>query len=350
MAAYGWRKDRSVALGLFAEGHRFSFLQAVKLLETLHPEKDAVGEGAETSDEVARFRSAVRLDFAPTEVEAVRLPERPGEPVEMTVNFLGLAGGASGPLPAALVERIMGRVFQRDTALRDFLDVFNHRLVSMLYRARKKYRPSLTRRPPHEGPVARTLFAFTGLGTPGLRGRMGVRDRALLLYAGLLTGTPRSMVGLERMLAHYFAVPVEVLPFRGGWIWLETDQLTRIGPSGQNRVLGESAVLGRRVWMEQYAFELRIGPVGFERFRDFLPIGEAAGALAALVRYYAGDELAFRARLVLAAAEVPELRLGRADGPRLGWSTWLRTREPASDDEQVVLADRKLGGSWAPLG
>ena len=41
MASYGWRQSRSVAEGLWEEGHRFSFLQAVRLLESLYPERTA---------------------------------------------------------------------------------------------------------------------------------------------------------------------------------------------------------------------------------------------------------------------------------------------------------------------
>jgi len=47
---------------------------------------------------------------------------------------------------------------------------------------------------------------------------------------------------------------------------------------------------------------------------------------------------------VLKAGEVPECRLtSRVDGavavaPMLGWTSWLKTKEFAADDSQVVLS------------
>ena len=45
----------------------------------------------------------------------------------MTVNFLGLAG-CLGALDIPSTELVMRRTSNGDNALRDFLDIFNHRL------------------------------------------------------------------------------------------------------------------------------------------------------------------------------------------------------------------------------
>jgi type VI secretion system protein ImpH len=378
MAAFGWRKDRAVGAALFGEGHRFDFHQAVRLLEILFPGRTGVGEGTEPEREVVRFKSRVGLDFPASDVVEVRRRRgREGAPAEMVVSFLGLAG-QFGPLPQSFAELILERVGQHDFALRDFLDLFNHRLASLLYRVRKKYLPVMEQKPPDEGLMATSLFSLAGLGTPGLLGRMGVQDRALLLYTGLLVGSPHTMVGLEEMLSHYFAVEARVEPFRGGWLVLDPEQRTALGArTGCNHRLGEEALLGSRVWDQGAGFELRLGPMSLRRFLSFLPSGHAFASLVALVRFYVGEELGFSVRLVLAAAEVPELRLGpagdsrlgwsarlpaprpevprpaggdggeapllrlgRAGGGRLGWTTWLRIRAPERDDGQVVFVGR----------
>ena len=54
------------------------------------------------------------------------------------------------------------------------------------------------------------------------------------------------------------------------------------------------------------------------------PSSESSQRLAALVRAYVGDELAWEANLILKKEEVPPLKLGGSD--RLGWTTWLTTR------------------------
>ena len=89
----------------------------------------------------------------------------------MTVNIMSLAG-VLVPLPAWVSERDIERSTRGDGALADFLDLFNHRLLSLLYRAQKKYRPALDSRPPDRGRVANVLYSLIGLGTPH-----PVRDR-----------------------------------------------------------------------------------------------------------------------------------------------------------------------------
>jgi type VI secretion system protein ImpH len=254
----------------------------------------------------------------------------------MSVQFMGLAGGL-GPLPAAYTELILERAWRQDTALGDFLDIFNHRLVSLLYRVRKKHHPGLTNMPPEDDAFARHLFALLGLGTRGLRERLLVKDRAVLFYAGLLTQQPRSMTGLQAMLGDYFGVPVRGWQFCGRWRALEVDQVTTLGVSGQNQCLGHSAVLGTRVWDQYGAFELRLGPLTLQQFSAFLPIGQAFAALCELTRFYVRDAFDFTVRLLLRAAEVPTAQLSREHGSRLGWTTWLRTPAGHASDAEVCL-------------
>jgi type VI secretion system protein ImpH len=334
MAAQGWGTDTPLEELLFSEGFRFDFYQAVKLLELLSPDATPVAEGSEPDAEPVRFRSRVGLDFP---ASAIDLLERAAEgdlPPEMRINFLGLAG-VLGPLPLPMTELVVERVWHKDTAIRDFLDLFNHRLVSILARARKRYRPEVAAQPPAEGPFARTGAALLGLGTPGLAGRLAVPDRALLAYTGLLAQQPRSQIGLEILLTHYFEVPVAVRPFAGRWMRVDDEDQTAIGLTGRHQILGGGAVLGGRIWDQESGFELRLGPLHLYQFLAFLPIGRAFGALVDLVRFYSGDSLDFTVRLTLKAGEVPPCRLGW--GPRLGWSSWLKTKHFEADDSQVVV-------------
>src|SRR6185369_10791336 len=126
---YGWGKNTAVEDGLFAEGHRFDFFQAVRLLEIIHTTSGehftSPAQGADPAKEIVHFRSAVKLDFP--------VRDQPKAPAEMSVNFLGLAG-CLGALEIPSTELVLQRESHKDTALKDFLDIFNHRLVSLLYR------------------------------------------------------------------------------------------------------------------------------------------------------------------------------------------------------------------------
>lgn len=335
MATYGWRQSRAVGDALFEEGHLFGFHQAVRLLEGMYRGRTAAAEGVDPAREVVRFRSTVRFDFPASEVEEIKRPAGDA-PAEMTVNVMGLLG-AQAPLPRWVTELALERRGRGDRALADFLDLFNHRLLSLLARARKKFRPALENRAPDRGRVASVLYALLGLGMPHLRGSLGVSDRALLPFTGLMIMRPRSMAGLERVIAGYFGVGAEVVPFRGRWQTFEAADLTRIGTAGQHQLLGRDAMIGTRVWDPEASFELRLGPLSLEQFVEFLPRRLCYRAASAIVRFYAGEELGFSFRLLLRAAAVPPLRIGRKQRALLGWTTWLKSGDFTRDDDQVSL-------------
>jgi type VI secretion system protein ImpH len=408
MGPYGWGKNHSVMEWLFAEGYRFDFFQAVRLLEIIYsPEKSAQDKGVELDTEAmiarpsksgatpssavpdsekvedfVRFKSAVALNFPSSDISHVRLKEYPQDyppgdlpkrsleeiqdspsiphdetPItEMTVNLMGLAG-ALGPLDMPTTELIIERAASKDKALKDFLDIFNHRLISLLYRIRKMHRIGLEDEPPGQDKISKYLFSLIGLGTDGLMGRMMVRDRSLLHYAGLLSQQPRSIIGLERILSDYFKVEVKGQQFVGGWYDLEESQWTKIGmTSGQNNVLGEGAVVvGTRVWDRQAKIEIHLGPLTYQQFLNFIPTGWGYRSLCDLTRFYLGDTLDVNFRLILKGKEIPPPMLGMLDEPMLGWTSWLTVQharpkpahphhampsdaqKEAEDDSQVVL-------------
>lgn len=335
MATRGWGTDRPVADLLFAEGWRFDFYQAVRILEILGDGAAPVGEESDAAAEPVRFRSAVGFDFPASAVAEVAADPPDGEVPRMIVTFLGLAG-AHGPLPPPYAELIIERLKRRDTTLRDFLDIFNHRLVSLMYRVRKRRRIGLDPRQPDETPFADHLRAIIGMATGGLAGRMAFPDRSLLFYAGLLAQAPRSLAGLEQILSNAFDVPVRGTPLIGGWFPLSPDQATEVGLSGRNNRLGRTVVLGRRVWDQQARVELRVGPMPFQKFWDFLPGNSACQVCREMLRFYAHDGFRFDLLLVLAPDAVPRARLSATEGSRLGWTSWAQSGGAGSNEPGEV--------------
>ncbi len=322
---YGWQREHSLREWLFQEPFRFEFYQAVRLLELLQGESER---------EAVRFRSRVSFDFPASEIHS--LEENAKAPL-LTVNFLGLAG-ALGPLPAPYSEMVLAALAKKDRAAADFLDIFNHRLVTLLYRTRQAHRPSLTSRPPDRGPIAHYLYSLIGLGLPHVRKNVQMPARLLLHYSGLLIRRPGSAAGLERLLADYFHVPVRVRQFVGLWRTLDPTQQTRIGARGRNQAIGGGAVLGARVWDQAAAVTIGIGPIGIDRFEDFLAGRPGHRALSAMARFYLGNEQDADAHLVLKAEDVPACVVGKS---RLGYTSWLRGRAFQGADPSVrVSLDR----------
>jgi type VI secretion system protein ImpH len=347
------RPDPSVAERLFDEPYLFDFFQAVRLLERLRPGRFPVGHDGPPRDEVVRFIAHVALKFPPSAVHSLDEVETPpghrdqgGGPPRMATPFMGLVG-AAGVLPTVYTEALMGASGRRNTAARDFLDLFHHRLVSLFYRAWEKYNvPALWERGQRWGngrvgddAFSRRLFDLIGLGLEPLRDRLAVPDGALLYYAGFFAQQHRPACVLEALLRDYFGRPAAVVTFQGQWLRLPDDQQSRMGRTGAYNRLGIDTVVGGTVWDDQCKFRVRLGPLGLDDFRLFLPGGRLSAELMDLVRFFAPGELDFDVQLVLKAAEVPGCKLSRDSGAaaQLGRLSWLKRREFTRDAEDAVF-------------
>lgn len=336
MATTGRRTAPPVAEQLYAKPYRFDFFQAVHLLQQM----------AQTPKSIwVRFRSSLKSDFPASEIDAL-VPGTSGTPAEMTVNFLGL-GGAFGPLPPPVTEQLLARSRRGDTAGRDFLDIFNDRLVRLFYHARAKHRPELTPGTPAESNFAAYLFSLIGLGSPALRRRLAFPERALLHYAGILAGAPRSLHGLARLLSGYFGIAVSEVRAAGRWLELDAHEQLRLGASGRNARLGTDAVLGRRVWNEQSTIRIALGPLTLAQFKSLLPDGNAHRQLADMVAFYLETPLVPEYRLLLDAREVPAARLGTSHETKLGWLSFLAGKPGTAPAEIGVSSPAEKANAWS---
>jgi type VI secretion system protein ImpH len=354
---------------LYKAPFQFDFFQAVRLLEhrlrdqardgppgDSQPQGQGVGLDLHPAHEGVRFRAQPSLGFPAAAISEIRhVPISPDatplpHPPEMIVSFLGLTG-PSGVLPRHYTELLLRRIREKDYALRDFLDLFNHRLISLFYRAWEKYRwPVAWERsrlddPGGEPDVATLgLYCLVGLGTAGLRGRLETDDDLFLYYSGHFAHFPRSASALESLLADYLEMHVEVLQCRGQWLRIGADDQAVLPSArdaqGRNNQLGLNLVVGERIWELQSKFRLRIGPLTWHQFTAIMPNGRALGRLCQITRMYSGPGLDFDVQPLVKPEEVPPIRFTAAtsEGPYLGWNTWLplpETPSPRPVDDAV---------------
>ncbi len=317
------------------------FFQAVQLLERIYSQREPVGGFAHPAAEIARFRVNHRLIFPASEIQEIEWPED-GPPV-IAVNFMGLTG-PSGVLPHIYTVTVIERRWARDRAMGDFFDLFHHRVISLFYRAQRKYR--VTASYTEDGGVSPYLKDLTGIGTAGLEKRQDIPDAALVYYAGLLGLQPRSASALKNIIEDYFGVPAQVLQFVGAWHDLPREsQCEMIAEETPARQLGLGAVAGDQVWDHASKARIRLGPLTLARYREFLPGSAGCRALRALTRFYSGGQVAFDAQLVLARGEVPAYDLGGGSELPLGLCSWAKTEEFDHDPDDAIVS---LGEeSWA---
>ena len=339
--APGPQTDRLSALEpLRRAPERFSLFAALRLLEQAYPERPRLAESRKASDDAARLGHAPHLSFAPSDVASFELLDN--ERVKLEQHSFGLFG-PNGPLPLHLTEQAYERRRQQeDATVVDFLNVFQHRLISLFYRAWANSDPVTSFDRPRSDRFAMYVGALQGLAPPEARDRDAVEDYAKLGRTGHLAAQARSAEGLEAILSDYFGLPVEVRQFAGAWMVIPEELRCRLAGERDFALLGQGATLGAATWQCQHKFEIVMGPLSLELLRNFLPGARGLRELRALVRLYTQDEWTWQLRLLLRDAEIPPVRCGRSG--QLGWTTWLGKpggRSDAAADDVVIQEGRE---------
>lgn len=332
---------------LFDEPQLFDFFQAVRLLEAMYPDRAPIGEFGEPTNEPVRFQARSGIGFPASTIHDLEQGEE-GEPARMTVNFMGLTG-PQGTLPLEYSLYAAQRARSGDRAMKEFFTLFDHRMVSLLYRAWARSRADVALQPrtadgdnslaERRDWMTRHLLDLAGLGTPALQHKLPFDDATLLHYVGLLALPSRPAAALEQLLTDYFDVPVEVEQFIGAWYPLESTTQSALGEGGMRISLGQGAVAGDEIWDQQSRVRIRIGPLARAAYDAFLPGGASHEALRALTRFFGNDQFDFEVQLVLARDDAPPLQLGADDTPiPLGWVTWLRNAPLDRDPDDAIFA------------
>jgi type VI secretion system protein ImpH len=356
MASSSRSAKHSVKELLQSQPYRFSFVQACRLLEQICVLQgrpcESVGYDAQPKDECVRFATLAARSFPPTEVVKLGQLEEPTpgsepQPPQLTVAFMGLFG-PSGVLPHHDTQRIID-AGNRKNPERDFLDVFNHRLISLFYRASTKYRLPFAFESHYKKPgeaeslVTNAFYSLAGMGIGRLRQRLEINDEFSIEFAGLLGLHPKNPLSLQRMLQSYFKLQITVKQFVGQWMFLSDENKSWM-PSGkmlgQNCALGSSFILGERVWDVSGKFRIRIGPLDLQEFESLLPGERKLVEVAQIVQLYAGNQFDFDIQLELSSQAVPSCKLGESS--RLGYNTWLFAKQPTENKSDAVFVQSGL--------
>ncbi len=363
--------DSTLAL-LYDQPYLFEFQAALRVLEQCLVADTAGLDALTAGRDIVRFRSHQSLSFPASDLWEV-LPAQGEHPPTVIVQFMGMTGPL-GALPLHYSQLVVQRLrSHRDSTLRDFLDLFNHRILSLFARAGQKYRfflgyeraeriaTELERSRPARANwfricerdefdrFSQILLDIQGLGAPPMRchtvdrdallPRLSVSDEVWRYYAGQLAPRQRGAFSLGELLSDFFQLPANVDSFQGQWLELAEDFQTSLGRDCWIP-LGQGTIAGARVWDVQSKFRIRLGPLGYGDFRRFMPDTPGYRELVEFARLYARCELDFDLQLVLRRDEVPECELSLAEdaGVRLGYDAWLRNGPFDDDVADAVFA------------
>lgn len=305
------------------DARRFSFYRLVYLLERVFPKAPPVGQLGPVSEERVRMRADPSLIFASCDVSEVANAKGPDgvERMRVTNAFMGLYGSSS-PMPPYYVEKIALDDYQGGPQpIREFLDVFHHRLLSLLYRAWTKYRFSVMYRVKGRDPFTRRMFCSVGL--DGMKDGETVLDRFLYLrYAPLLASKSRSARGLQVVLDDLFgSCGVRIEQFVGHWTLIEKPHRNKLGV--MNHQLGESLTIGRYVYDGTGRFNVILGPLSYDDYLSFLPGGHRRPLLRAAIATFTRGQHDVMLELHVKTEDAPRFQLGSPRSATLKRTAWL---------------------------
>jgi len=346
MASQGRRNGIDLVQDLKTRPYQFRFFQAIRLLRLA---ERAAGRGAQLPRGL-RFRTPASLAFPASEILNFEArPPVPGAPAadgteaaiqEMEVAFFGLTG-PSGVLPQHYTELLMDRKHHfRDGAAHAFFDLFSHRALALYFDAWKKYQFYVDYEAGQRDGFTSHLLALLGTSRsagPDVAGSgKGVPKEILAFFAGTLGRRPLPASSLAAVVGSYFGVGVELEQFVGQWMEVPGEEQTRLG--GSEASLGVNTVLGARVWDQQTRIRLRLGPLDQAQFQALQPGRPAAAALRELAEHCLGLSLNCDVTLVLDRKAFRHPVLGGPGAPpRLGIDTWICTRPPERNPDDVCF-------------
>lgn len=317
----------------------FDFVAAVRQLECAHPGKPRVGDAARVRDDVVRLSQHVSLGF---QGKALHELERTAGAHEyrLYVNFLGLLG-SNGPMPLHYTEYADQRTRHKsDPTFKEFIDLFNNRLLSLFYRATVQFDPAVSFDRPGNNPYADVLGALCGLLPEASANRDSIADSVKRHYPGWMANSAKSPDGIKAILSDYFDLPFDVREWVGAWLPLPEVSIARLGSGAVSIQLGRAAYIGKRVWSIRHKFQILVGPLDWDTFSSFKPGSKRAKALHDLVRNYVGDEWDWDLELVLNAGERQPMALNRRSS--LGFDSWVVGKSGHRFAAQTVLLNKKM--------
>lgn len=295
---------------------KYSFFALMRRVSA-NPDIDPVGTALLSKREPFQLGQKPSLIFAPSEIADARVVN--GK-LRIRLYSLGMLG-PNGPLPLHVTEIAREREeHRRDPTLSNFLDIFHHGALALLYRAWASAqsvvsldRPERDRFSFYVGSLSGCMFRYTRT--------VSLPTHARLAASPHLIREARSPDALAASTAWHFGVPVRIEELSDDWIALPSELQCRMGQEVGAATLGCGAMLGGHVFSRSHRFCMVIGPVDLETYQRFTPQGKDLLRLIAWVRAYIGREYEWLLELQIRPDCMPEAMLG--DQHKLGWSSWM---------------------------
>ncbi len=342
-------KEKNPAQAIFEEAPNYSFFQLVNLLHNINGDDQERDQDFKAKEQRIRFSASASVAFPKADVQSLSLLKSPigsdldaisttengSERYFLETTFLGLHGSQS-PLPYHYIDTTSYEYAQNYPGIRLFLDFFNQRLLTLMYRTWRKYRYYLRFQPDATDGFSQQMFSLVGLADQSLRGETPINWCKMLSYTGTLASRSRSPNVVSGIIAHYFELAnVSISQWVFRYVDIPDFQLSKLGK--KNCAMGNDFFLGGKAADRSGKFVIKIHSLSQERFKEFLPNGKNYQPLVKLVEFVLREPLAYDLELGMVPSDLSPMKSGDEKSCRLGWTTFIGNEEKLKSKQRSVL-------------
>jgi len=234
-------------------------------------------------------------------------------------------------LPEHYLDRICKEMHLGQTALLDFINLFNNRLISLQYFAWKKSRLYLRAEiSTSETPYKNMIRSLSHEPTDN----ESIPSDKRLTYAGILQRYNRTSRNLSALIRHYFAVKCQITENIGQWIDIDSQNQSCLGSVAST--LGKDTLLGDRHWSIQYKIKIELGSLSLAEYQSFLPGKQNHKLLLNWLKHFLPNHICFDLYIQLKSSDIGELK---PDQQQLGYTTWLKPLSKPTIDQPLYLGE-----------
>lgn len=284
-------------------------------LEMIHSDMPRLGEASLPNLEPCRIGQWPLMEFALGDVAHVDIQQV----VRLYVQNFGLLG-PHGALPLHITDYIRARLHQHnDTAMLEFLNIFQHRFYLLFYRAWANSKPAVAWREKDMNPFSRCMGHLSGDGLLSGSTRSVLDAFHRLAGVAHLTRSSKTREGLCRWLSLHLRIPISHQQEDAVWMRIPKSQRLRLSGAAIQQTLGHGAVLGTRVIRSDGPIRLLIHPTSFGDLKTVLPEGVLHRNLWTALWAYLGQEFDVTVQVSMPRTAVPVCQVGRIALNRHAW-------------------------------
>jgi type VI secretion system protein ImpH len=312
------------------ELYQQGFAPLLRYLDANAPLTTRIGYSVSPKQDCARFGQTALLHFHSSAFTTVRFEPKTGD-YKLKNSYWGMLG-INGPLPNHLTEYAIERNYRlKDTTFTEFLDVFNHRFISLFYRAWADAEPTVSHDRPDNDIFKKRINAFSG--DANVHPDTFDQNSNVHQYlSGLFSHKNRSSKVLSQLLSEYLHLEVSIAEFQGQWYQLEGAEQTKLGKN--NFSLGVDTISGNRTFQRSFNFAINIGPIDYAEYIRLLNNRQRFESIVELTQKAVGQEFEFSINIKLKAYQTQPCHLGSA---QLGINSWCQGKSGHLTQHDPIL-------------